>query len=687
MERIQASHKAVNLEAIEQEAKDCLAQLQGDGSLRSIDYKNRHQTDWKPLDHLDQLKSVVLAYTMNDSKYYGDAKAYDAIEKMLRYWYSSAPTSTNWYMQQIAVPQRIGVILILMRSGVQALPSQLENQLIERMEKTGGRPDQPGSLGTAANKLDIATHWIYRGCLLNHETILSFGVQQAFDPLILTTDEGLQHDFSYQQHGPQLYIGGYGDVLVGGIARLALYMEGTPYVLPTEKLDLLSRFVRQSYIPVTRGQYFLYNVMGRGLSRKGSLKNAAAPGLMQQMIMLDPANRQNYEDAIYRLKGEKSPGYGLQSEHTHFWRSDYTLHQRPAYTFDVRMASIHTSRNENGNGENLKGYFLTDGATNLSMQGDEYNGIFPVWDWARLPGVTNPIVDDIPLPRAWQTPGTSKFAGGVSNGMFGVTTYTLNDNNFGLNISAKKAWFFFDEEVVCLGAGISSTSPYPVNTTVNQCTLKGDVTAFIDGQETAVNGFLQSQNNLSWVIHNGVSYLFPEEGNISICNQIQKGTWKSINTPLSGDTVQKEVFKIWFDHGVSPQNEKYAYIIVPDKGSVAELKKYNPDNVTILSNTDSVQAVVHRKLNICGIVFYNAGTFSDGKYSITADKPCVILLDYNSEPQTKIYLADPSRVESNIDIEVKALSSGYLQRIKCKLPVAPDPYAGATVQYTIGESL
>jgi len=685
MERIQASHKTADIESVEQETENYIAQLQEDGAFLTIDYTNRHQTNWEPLKHLDRLKVLVLGYTMKDSKYFGDATVYNAIEKMLRYWYDTAPTSTNWYMQQIAVPQRIGIILILMRTGLQRLPARLEHQLIERMEKTGGRPDQSGSAGTAANKLDIATHWIYRGCLLQDDTILSFGVEQAFAPLVLTTGEGLQHDLSYQQHGPQLYIGGYGDVLIGGIARLALYLADTPYALPGEKLELLSRFVRNSYIPVTRGPYFLYNVMGRGLSRKHALNNATAAGLMQQMMILDPANKQEYEMAACRLKGEVSPDYGIQARHTHFWRSDYTLHRRPAYTFDVRMASIHTSRNENGNGENMKGYFLTDGATNLSVRGDEYEGIFPVWDWARLPGVTNPVVEDIPLPLPWQHPGVSRFAGGVSNGTYGVSTYFLDDPDFGIHTSARKAWFFFDEEVVCLGAGISSTVPQPINTTVNQCLLKGDVIACVDGQERIVNGVLRSDNTLSAVLHDGVGYYFPEKGNIYISNQMQEGTWKSINTSSAGDTVQKEVFKLWFDHGISPGNATYAYFVVPNKGTISEWKRYAPDDVFIVSNTDSIQAVAHRGLNICGIVFHHAGTFSDDTYTITVDKPCTILLEYTPAAEMKIHLADPSRMEPDIRIKLERRSSGHVQEIACKLPVAPDPYAGASVCYTIEE--
>ena len=78
------------------------------------------------------------------------------------------------------------------------------------MEKEGGRPDQEGSQGTAANKISIALHWVYRGCLTQDEQTLSFGIGQAYQPVQLTGGQGIQYDHSYQQHGKQLYIGGYG---------------------------------------------------------------------------------------------------------------------------------------------------------------------------------------------------------------------------------------------------------------------------------------------------------------------------------------------------------------------------------------------------------------------------------------------------------------------------------------------
>ena len=63
------------------------------------------------------------------------------------------------------------------------------------------------------------------------------------------------------------------------------------------------------------------------------------------------------------------------------------------------------------------------------------------------------------------------------------------DTNPEVNTGAKKSWYFFDNEVVCLGAGIQSTSTYPVHTTVNQCFLKDGILVDKGGkEETLANG-------------------------------------------------------------------------------------------------------------------------------------------------------------------------------------------------------
>ena len=74
----------------------------------------------------------------------------------------------------------------------------------------------------------------------------------------------------------------------------------------------------------------------------------------------------------------------------------------------------------------------------------------------------------------WQTRGTSTFAGGVSDSIYGVSAYAYMDQLCRCEYpgAKKRPWFFFATmKWLCLGSGINSTSYAPVYTTINQCLL------------------------------------------------------------------------------------------------------------------------------------------------------------------------------------------------------------------------
>ena len=85
-------------------------------------------------------------------------------------------------------------------------------------------------------------------------------------------------------------------------------------------------------------------------------------------------------------------------------------------------------------------------------------------------------MDTIPrMEKTWTHLGESDFVGGVSDGDMGVVAYKMNNDQDGVDVSAKKAWFFLGKEVVCLGSDISTSAGYPLTTTLNQCLLSGNV--------------------------------------------------------------------------------------------------------------------------------------------------------------------------------------------------------------------
>lgn len=655
-----------------------LALFQENGSFSDIDYDDTQMTNWTPIKHIERLSDFGYAYTNEKNKYYQNEDLYQKIVKGLEYWYDVDSESDNWWHNQISEPQKLGVLLIQMRIGKKQIPQELETKILKRIQETGGDPAK----WTGANRTDIALHWIYRSCLTQNEADLKTAIDNVFNPVVYTTEEGFQHDNSYFQHGEQLYIGGYGDEILKGVTQVASYALGTQYQLDKEKVELLSKFMRETYYRAVRGQNMSFDVVGRSVSRPGLLNKRTTATYAKRMIDIDPTHADEYKAIIARLNRKQPADYQVTASHTHYFRGDYSLHVHPQYNFDVRLASTRTKKCEYGNKENLKTYFMSDGCTNITQTGDEYFNIFPVWNWCHIPGTTAPQLEKVPMdPKAWGVLGTSTYAGGVSDSIYGATAYAYMDTNPEVNTGAKKSWYFFDNEVVCLGAGIQSTSTYPVHTTVNQCFLKGGIMVDKgDKEETLANGSHTLQAP-QWVLHDKIGYFFPQKEEVFLTAQTQSGRWYDINTSKSKKEEKMDVFTLGINHGVGPKDGSYAYIVVPGKTSAQEMKAYQKKNaIEILSNNAKVQAVRNTKLNVWMVTFFEAGTFKHKELSVTVDKPCVLMVKDINAKSANLHIADPGQTQSPIQVELKI---GKKKQVLTADFSQTGIYAGATKQYTV----
>lgn len=668
MDRVRSEllSQAGNTTTLDNNVTNTLATLQANGSWPDVNYAYS-STTYTADTHINRVKTFAQAYTQPASSYYLSSTLFTAIVNSLTYWNTSDPQSWNWYHNQISNPQRIGEILILLETAPQSLGT-LRNALLTQMNR--GNPTSQ----TGANKLDVATHFMYRSCLTANDSLMQYSTDQVFYPLMLTTAEGIQHDLSYQQHGPQLYFFGYGSVLVEGETKIAYYLRGTAYALSGTRLSVFSDFVRNGFLKAMRSRYIDFGTNGRSISRV----NQSSVGViahLEKLKQLDPAHITEYDENIARLNGSQSPGYLLPSLHTHFWRSDYTLHHRTGYLFGLHVPSTRTAKQENGNGENLKGYYLSDGATHIAANGDEYYNIFPVWDWSRIPGTTVPYITTIPLRSPWGVNfGTTAFAGGVSDSLYGASAVQFSD----YNTQARKAWFFFDKEVVCLGAGISSSAAQPINTTVNQCLLNGAVSANVGGSvNTIANGTYSYNNTLKWIMHNGIGYYFPAGGQLQLSMQSQSGTWKSINNGGTTTVQNMNVFQLWFNHGTAPSNNTYAYYVLPGQN----MSTYDTTAVRIEQNTADMQVVYHRGLNIWQLIFYQAGTFHKDSLTITVDRPCALMLRNTGTSDVKVSVADPAQTSLPVNIYLNLPGIPQTRHLTANLPTGP--YAGSSASFSV----
>lgn len=674
--------------ALENSVVTNLLDMQADGSWSSINYTSKAQTSWQPADHLKRIKDMALAVSKSSSSYYQNQSLYTKIETGMQFWYDKNPTSSNWYNQQIRCPKLVGEILILMRETPYPISQALETNLLNRMVSIGGNPSNSYATSGMSNKINISTHFIYRGCLKEDLTVLETGINGALSPVQINgPGKGVQGDYSYQEHDKQLYINNYGYQFVDNISNIALYVKDTPYALAGDKLAVLSNYIRGIYINTIRGQYMSFSAPGRQIALEGKLNVSNTVAILQRMKQIDPTNITDYENAIARWSGTQPANYNLQASHNHYWFSDFTTHVRPNYSIDVRFVSSRTRRTENVNNENLKGHFLADGATNIVANGNEYFNVFPSWNWCHIPGVTAPNITSLSnVVKDKVVMGNTTFAGGVSDGLYGASIYNLNFPAY--KVTGKKSWFFFDDEIVCLGADINSIdTENPIHTTVNQTLLSGDIT-YSNGVST--NSLTLGQpavvSNAQWVLHNGFGYVFPNGNNVNIQAKTQTGNWYDIAVSQTNTTVSNDVFSLWMDHGVAPSMAKYEYIIVPNKTSSTEMDSYiAANNIEIARNSDTLQVVHHKQLDIWQMVFHKANTiFDNGSVKAWTDASCLLMLKPGAGNTVIAHIADPNQSAINITVYLQWPGISGIKMVTVAMPTGTDK--GATQTFTIDGS-
>jgi len=637
--------------------------------------------------HLKRLREFARGYTYpnSPSTHYAEPALFAKIVLALQYFNSTGSiyTTANWWERQIDYPQIIGQALILMRGGSSTIAGADENNALNYLAASRA----PSSM-TGANCTDIALHYLYRGALTSSSSVVSTALTGVESTLVLENSgvEGVNHDYEFLQHGPAVYTHSYGTVWIEGVYKFIYFIKGTSYVVSKDKLDLAYNFLHNTYYGAARGKYKDFSLDGRAISRVGS--NGAISLAAGQLALQVDSNTSHIANltadvANFNTGTISSTSPFVSPKHIHYWTGDYTLHNRPGYQFTLYGVSTRTMRVESINNENIIDKFGADGATTIRVKGDEYFDIFPVWDWNQVPGITMRQFSTYQTNNNYGVAGSTTFVGGVSDSTYGASTYQLNY----VGVTARKSVFFFDNEVVCLGAGITSTAAENIATNVNQTTLSGSVSVNNGTTATLAANTQNSYNNtLNWAWHNSVGYFFPNGGNVKVGNQTQSGKWADINLGASATVINKGVFKLYFDHGIAPSNATYSYIVVPNITST-DVATYNTNNVKILSNTANIQAVKQNSLNIIQVIFAAAGTLTDSisGLSITVDQPCALMVKNVGASKVTISLSDPRQTATNVKVSVKFSLTGQSFPVFVNTPAGN--YKGSSTSFDLDSTI
>ena len=607
--------------------------LRADGSWPDIDYQDQSRSGWKTPGHLGNVFSLAQAYRSPHSKLHGNGELRGALEASLDYWLTHDFENSNWWYNQIGVPRSLAPVLLLMGDELSD-PRRKKGLEILRRAKIGM---------TGQNLVWVTEITALRGILERNPELVAAAYRRVAQEISVGTGEGIQPDFSFHQHGPCLYSHGYGAAFVVDCTRIATQVTGTRMAFPPEKITLLSSLLLDGSQWMARGSTTDFGAEGREITRNGQMAGHLATAALNMLKL--PTGREEELRAMAARAADR-PAPPLEGNR-HFWRSDMMTHHRAAYYTSARMFSSRLANTDNPcNSEGLLSHHLADGCNIVLRTGREYDDIFPVWDWQKIPGTT--VEQKRQLTGSPRSQGTRSFVGGVSDGTHGLAAFDFAREA----LSARKSWFFFDSEYVCLGAGITCGSNNPVLTTVNQCNLAGDVAVGGSSSLEKLDRGVHSLENPAWIWHDQVGYVFLQPTRIGLVNELQRGSRWEMNHRYSKDEVTREVFTAWIDHGTGPRSDSYAYLVVPGVDQTSTAARAAESPLEIVANQPSLQAVWHKGLKIAGAAFYEPAevTFHPD-LAVGVDTPCLVLLRETPD-ELVISMSNPENKPATVRVEV-----------------------------------
>jgi len=648
-------------EVDDEEIGQLLQSIGEDGTWPGINYEDVSREGFEHRYHTANMVRLAQAYRSKTSAYFKRKKVLNAINLALKNWVEQDYFCDNWWHNQIGTPNSLVTLMLL-------VGDKLDNDLVAKAQPIIGRAhiDAPGAR-PGGDRIKIAS--------IEAKNMLFLGNGERFDIIVKVIEKeikyvdwvgaeygysfrridggfrnrtaggrGIQYDNSFHHR-----VDGVNNTLSYGLGyarafiEWALYTNDTKYSFSEEKLNqLIDYYLDGICKSAVYGKFPDPGAKNRSISREGTLRPYTASDAEKLLMVSDYRKSELQEIADIRNRGIKP----TTSHATYYWHSEHFSFQRPDFFTSVRMYSTRTHNMEQPyNSEGLLNHYRGDGTNHISRTGDEYYDIAPVFDFLKIPGATILQRSELLPPNQIQKLGLTDFVGAATDGKYAAVAFDFKSPHDPL--IARKSWFFFDDQYVCLGAGISSKNrELPVATTLNQCLLRGDVMLSSEGGADILTNGESEYEDVDWVHHDEVSYIFPKPQTVNLKNSTQTGSWWTINKQSDSpkEEVSMEVFKLWIDHGIRPSYETYAYIVAP-ASTVDETKEMATSQpLSILANTPTIQAVMHKELEQVQIVCYKATEIKlKNDLLLDVHTPGILLLDFEGDILRKVTVSDPNR--------------------------------------------
>ncbi|WP_329380418.1 polysaccharide lyase family 8 super-sandwich domain-containing protein [Streptomyces sp. NBC_01716] len=629
--------------------------LRADGSWPNVDYADTTSSAngrvWSPYHALYRMIAMAHAYRDPDAAGYGKPELIEALNRALLHWDSVKPTSTNWWEVEIGKSMAMGRVSIFVGDELSA-----EAREVTYAHNTG-RLDPAGANGSWRTE-----NYLYEAVAKRATADIEQGYATMSQTIAVERSgkvaEAVQVDSSFWAHGAQLYSEGYGMALFTIVAAWADVARGTSFAFSPDDIDAVAFYILDGTRWLIRGEIGMMYLGYRPPNTIDGITSYAADFLepLDRMVRADEGNSAAYKELADNIRG-KTRGNGITG-HKYFWRSEFSSHLRDRYGILTRLNSPRmvgveyrsTLRPEVGNEIDWN----AQGVTSIQVTNREYDDLVPAFDWFHYPGVTAPYVK-VTSQSGKRNAGS--FTGGVSDGRYGADVYTLDR----ASTTGRKSYFYFDDEMVALGAGISSTSAHAIHTTVNQGAARSNASV---GGRAVRPGTDSAATGASWAYNDEIGYVFPNGGPLKVSNKEQTGSW------IDRDPVKRNAFTLFFDHGITPDDAEYAYVVLPG-ATPAKVRSYAAGPaVRILRNDEQVQAVRHPRLRLTMAVFHAAGSLDLGPgRALRVDRPAIVMLREDGRSAV-VSVANPD--QPGLTVSVVLAAPGRTRRAGFALGTGPD---------------
>jgi hyaluronate lyase len=529
-------------------------------------------------------------------------------------------------------------------------PLELTNYVNSENNFSPGSPYATYGWMTGANTSDKALVAIICGILCKNGGQISSG-QTNLGPVFLyvTSGDGFHPDGSFVFHSDIAYNGHYGLVLLGDIPEIVNLLQGSNWQIDDPNLTNVYNWVSASFEPLVYDNAMMDMVRGRIVSWSYETESEDASGTYS--AVRNVAQFAPPAVALSLTNWVNSPS--IPPGQFQYAAMDRVVALRNGFAFGLSMSSSRIANYESINSGNLHGWFTGDGMTylyNSNKVETQFSGDFwPTVDPYHLPGTTVETNSHANSAGEATTTGQPWVGGTQVKNTYGVAGMQLHGWN--TTLYAKKSWFMFDNEIVCLGANINCTGPSEVDTTAEDRRLGNPITNSFTLNGTSIAPAIGWTSNLpsatpSWCSLSGAGgYYFPAgNSNLQATFLQNSGSWSQINSGDSGTVYTDDYLKLWFNHGLQPVNGSYSYVILPNMNTTSVSNYALAPDVTILTNSAFVQAVKKPSLGIEAANFWTNGPSSVDFISANNEASIITLESSNG---ISIGVSDPTQTNAN----------------------------------------